>query len=132
MKKVVLGQEVEIPDLKSIEDIRKLANDLGAVDFPCEAVEMAIKAGTMDSYGAYSAMTYSVRTLKDIENVEINSIEDFRDYVDHYKVDLGESVINLVYNLYEVGFLSKADLIMGTLKNLAEQEKEINLKAVEG
>lgn len=126
MKKVVLGEVVEIPELKTVQDIKHLAEKLGIKEFPGELIMLSLLAGNMDSYGIYASVAFAKRAEEDVKNVEIKTIEDFRNYLKRYDLGIDEKAVQSAYYLYEWGYINKYDLIAGVLKHLAEIERVLN------
>lgn len=124
MKKVVLGEVVEIPELKTMQDIKNLAEKLGIKESLNEEILLTLLEN-MDSYGIYATIAYAKRAESD-ENVEIKTIEDFRNYLKRYDLGIDEKAVQSAYYLYEWGYIDKDDLIMGVLKHLAEIERALN------
>lgn len=126
MKKVVLGEVVEIPELKTVQDIKNLAEKLGIKEFPSEVIWLSLMSGNMDSYGIYASIAFAKRAEDDVKNVEIKTIEDFRNYLKRYDLGSDEKAVQSAYYLYEWGYINKDDLIAGVLKHLAEIERTLN------
>lgn len=126
MKKVVLGEVVEIPELKTVQDIKNLAEKLGIKEFPSEVIWPSLISGNMDSYGIYALIAFVKRAEDDVKNVEIKTIEDFRNYLKRYGLGIDERAVQSAYYLYEWGYINKYDLITGVLKHLAEIERTLN------
>lgn len=125
MKKVVLGEVVEIPELKTVQDIENLAEKLGAKEFLNEAIVLSLLEN-MDSYEIYASIAFAKRVEDDIKNVEIKTIEDFRNYLKRYDLGIDEKAVQSAYYLYEWDYINKDDLITGVLKHLAEIERVLN------
>jgi len=126
MKKVVLGEVVEIPELKTVQDVKHLAEKLGTKEFPSELIMLSLMAGNMDSYEIYATIAFAKRAIDDVKNVEIKTIEDFRNYLKRYNLGSDEKAVQSAYYLYEWGYVNKDDLIAGVLKHLAEIERALN------
>lgn len=125
MKKVVLGEAVEIPELKTVQDIKNLAEKLGIKEFLDEVILLSLLEN-MDSYEIYASIVFAKRVEDDIKNVEIKTIEDFRNYLKRYGLGIDERAVQSAYYLYEWGYINKDDLIAGVLKHLAEIERVLN------
>lgn len=122
----MLGEVVEIPELKTVQDIKNLAEKLGIKGFLSEVIGLSLMSGNIDSYVIYATIAFAKRAEDDVENVEIKTIEDFRNYLKRYDLGIDEKAVQSAYYLYEWGYINKDDLIVGVLKHLAEIERTLN------
>lgn len=121
----MLGEVVEIPEFKTMQDIENLVEKLGVKEFLNEVILLSLFE-SMNSYEIYASIAFAKRVEDDVKNVEIKTIDDFRNYLKRYDLGNDEKAVQSVYYLYEWGYISKEDLITGVLKHLAEIERVLN------